>query len=226
MAHPFAFGRGRLMFTARRLASPTRMNASTLKHGGGVMSDSAPRFLTPGTSGPSDSIEWGTPSDFFESMVDMFGGFDLDACAAGAHIAKCADFISPSQDALKTEWGPVGSNVFVNPPYGREIGPFVERAVGQAQAGRLVVALIPCRPDTRWFTEWVMPHAAQLYFIKGRLAYENWTGGVKTPATARAPMPSCVAVFRPGENPHIMQDAPALGLLANNGSVILRAVVF
>lgn len=200
------------------------------------------RFLTSGTSGTSETVEWGTPADMFEALDDMFGGFDLDACAAGAHIAKCPAFIGPEQDALKTAWGVPGSHVFLNPPYGREIGPFLKRAVEQSRGGRLVVALIPCRTDTQWFTEWVMPHAAQLYFIKGRLAYENWAGGVKTPATARAPMPSCVAVFLPlvpgidvdpdswaargwGRPPEPATTAPALGLLANDGSVILEAVV-
>jgi site-specific DNA-methyltransferase (adenine-specific) len=38
--------------------------------------------------------------------------------------------------------------VFCNPPYGREIGRWVEKAYESSLAGALVVCLLPARTDT------------------------------------------------------------------------------
>ena len=47
--------------------------------------------------------------------------------------------------------------------------------------------LIPARTDTRWFHEIVLPHAAEIRFVKGRLKF----GG----AANSAPFPSIIVVF-------------------------------
>ena len=81
-----------------------------------------------------------------------------------------------------------GYRVFCNPPYGRNIGKWVEKAYTESQKpNTLVVMLIHARTDTRWFHNWVYGKA-EIRFIKGRLKF----GGQKN----NAPFPSMVVVYK------------------------------
>lgn len=86
----------------------------------------------------SQSGEWETPQDLFDSLDAEFG-FTLDACAVAGN-AKCRVFYSPRQDGLKQVWRGV---VWCNPPYGRQIGRWVGkgvRVVPRRRDGRDVAA--------------------------------------------------------------------------------------
>ncbi|SHJ64952.1 DNA N-6-adenine-methyltransferase (Dam) [Desulfofundulus thermosubterraneus DSM 16057] len=78
----------------------------------------------------------------------------------------------------------------MNPPYGREIGRWVENACNEARRGTVVVALLPARTDTRWWHRYVM-RAVVIRFVEGRLKF----GGAEN----SAPFPSAVVVFTPGK---------------------------
>ena len=81
-----------------------------------------------------------------------------------------------------------GNSVFCNPPYGREIGKWVEKAYRtNKESGDLVVMLLPARTDTKWFHDFIY-HKAEIRFIKGRLKF----GGSKN----SAPFPSMVVIYR------------------------------
>jgi hypothetical protein len=86
---------------------------------------------------------------------------------------------------LLTPWH--GKRVFCNPPYGPGLRSWLERS---AEAS-LAVYLIPAPTDTRWFHEIVLPKAAEIRFIKGRLKFGD--------ATNAAPFPSMIVVFREAE---------------------------
>jgi site-specific DNA-methyltransferase (adenine-specific) len=58
----------------------------------------------------------------------------------------------------------------------------------EGDLGKTVVFLLPARTDTRWFHDFVLPRAAEIRFIRGRLKF----GGSKN----AAPFPSMVVVFR------------------------------
>jgi len=87
------------------------------------------------------------------------------------------------EGGLDREWG---QSVFVNPPYGREIVPWLKKAYEESLKGKTVVCLIPSRTDTRWWHEYVMK--GKIWFLKGRLKF----GGSKQ----GAPFPSAVVVFQ------------------------------
>lgn len=72
------------------------------------------------------------------------------------------------------------------PPYGREIGFWVEKAYRSALGGAIVVCLLPARTDTAWWHDYVLPHA-KVHFIRGRIRFVG--------AKSAAPFPSAVAVF-------------------------------
>ena len=78
--------------------------------------------------------------------------------------------------------------MFCNPPYGRVIGLWVEKAYTESKKpDTLVVMLIPARTDTKWFHEYIYGKA-EIRFIKGRLKF----GGCKN----AAPFPSMVVIFK------------------------------
>jgi phage N-6-adenine-methyltransferase len=67
--------------------------------------------------------------------------------------AKCANYFTTEQDALRQEW--TGS-VFCNPPYGPEISRWLKKALESSQHGGTVVCLVPARTDTAWWHQFCM----------------------------------------------------------------------
>lgn len=123
---------------------------------------------------------WETPQNFFDELDKEFH-FSCDVCATREN-AKCAKFYTPEQDGLKQTWG--GGTLWMNPPYGREIGKWVKKA---SESNATVVCLLPARTDTRWFHDYIYGKA-EIRFVRGRLKF----GGGKN----SAPFPSMVVVFR------------------------------
>lgn len=130
----------------------------------------------------SDSGEWATPREFFE-RVDARYHFTLDVCAT-AENAKCPAFYTRADDGLAQPWR---GRVWCNPPYGRGVGKWLEKAWRSVQSGEaeLVACLTVARTDTAWWHEWAV--LAEVEFVKGRLAF----GGADNPA----PFPSVLLVF-------------------------------
>jgi phage N-6-adenine-methyltransferase len=122
-----------------------------------------------------------TPQAFYDALNEEFG-FELDVCAL-ADNAKCEKYYTPEQDGLKQKWEGV---CWMNPPYGREIGKWMEKAYNASLGGATVVCLIPSRTDTRWWHKHVI--LGEVRFIKGRLKFGN--------AKNCAPFPSAVVIFR------------------------------
>ena len=131
----------------------------------------------------SNTDQWATPQEFFDRLNRVFR-FETDVCALPEN-AKCARFFSPEMDGLKQDWQGV---CWMNPPYGREIGKWVEKAFRSAKEnGATVVCLLPARVDTRWWHDFCAH--GEFLFVKGRLMF----GG----SDNSAPFPSAVVVFRP-----------------------------
>lgn len=134
----------------------------------------------------SERMDWATPQAFFDIVHAEFG-FTLDA-AAEPHNAKCSDFLTAAEDALTCSWRGV---VWCNPPYGRSIGHWVRKGYSEAQAGAVVVMLIPARTDTAYWHDYAM-RAAEIRLVRGRLVFGSGE------ARANAPFPSALIVFRAG----------------------------
>lgn len=127
---------------------------------------------------------WETPQEFFNALDNEFG-FDLDVCATPEN-AKCSAYYTPEQDGLSQPWDGV---VWCNPPYGKNIGKWVQKAHEENRRNNnYIVMLLPARTDTKWFHDYILSKA-EIRFIRGRLKF----GGAKN----SAPFPSMVVVFRP-----------------------------
>ena len=129
----------------------------------------------------SKSVVWETPQDLFDKLNAEFH-FDLDVCALPEN-AKCEKYYTPEDDGLLQPWNGV---CWCNPPYGRTIGKWVQKAYETFAGGGTVVMLLPARTDTKWFHEYIY-NKAEIRFIKGRLKFGN--------SKNAAPFPSMIVVF-------------------------------
>jgi phage N-6-adenine-methyltransferase len=139
---------------------------------------------------PSVTDRWHTPEALYLALDREFE-FTIDI-AADEGNAKCDRFVDREQDALEIDWS--AERVFCNPPYGRELSRWVEKAMLAAQeGGATVVMLLPSRTGNRWFHQYCLPHA-EVRFIKGRLNFQK--GNVQA-RRFRSPFDSMVVIYRP-----------------------------
>lgn len=136
----------------------------------------------------SKDKEWGTPQNFFDNLNKVHGPFTLDPCSTHSS-AKCEEYYTIEDDGLSKSWQ--GHNVFMNPPYGRDLGKWIKKAYNESKKpDTKVTCLLPARTDTKYWHEYCMK-AWRIYFIKGRIKFDTMNGGSKN----SAPFPSAVVVF-------------------------------
>lgn len=128
----------------------------------------------------SDSPEWETPQDLFDTLNNEFG-FDLDVCATPKN-AKCARYFTERENGLERQWE---GTCWMNPPYGDEIAEWIQKAYESVANGATVVCLVPARVDTAWW--WDYCRFGEIRFLRGRLKFGSGDTG--------APFPSAVVVF-------------------------------
>ena len=129
----------------------------------------------------SKTDQWETPQEFFDELNKEFY-FTLDPCADDFNH-KCKKYFTKEDDGLIQDW--TGERVFCNPPYGREIGKWVEKC--SKENCEVAVMLIPARTDTKWFHDYIY-NKAEIRFIKGRLKFGQ--------SRNAAPFPSMIVIFR------------------------------
>ncbi len=131
----------------------------------------------------SERIDWETPAEIYDPLNDEFF-FTLDPCCTRAN-QKCLHGFTEEEDGLSQEWH---GNVYMNPPYGRQIIDWVKKAYEESQTNQVgvVIGLLPVRTDTRWFHDWVYGKA-EIRFLKGRIKFVG--------APASAPFPSMVVIW-------------------------------
>ena len=128
----------------------------------------------------SNSDRWETPQKLFDELNQKYN-FELDVCALPEN-AKCENYFTPEVDGLKQDWTGV---CWMNPPYGREIGKWMKKALESSRNGAIVVCLVPARTDTAWWHDYAMK--GKIEFIRGRLKFGN--------SKNSAPFPSAIVVF-------------------------------
>lgn len=139
-----------------------------------------------------ETDEWRTPDKFFHRCMNAFGGFDLDAAANSenckARIWGEKSFLGPGsdmgEDALSVEWHslklpimpdlPITKKVWLNPPYGGGLMPWVEKAIYEARKGCFVVMLLPCDISTEWWR--LLRREGQIWPVDGRIRFEGRNG--------------------------------------------------
>lgn len=136
----------------------------------------------------SATAEWYTPKHIIERVIRMFGTIDLDPCSNSADkdVANvpAETHYTKDDDGLAQRWF---GRVYMNPPYGDEIGAWVKRLFTAYEEGEIAegIALLPGRADTAWFQD----HLADCRWcwVRGRLRFSS--------SENSAPFPSIVVYF-------------------------------
>lgn len=129
--------------------------------------------------------EYGTPQKLFDQLNLEFGPFTLDPCATMEN-AKCKTFFTRKENGLIQSWGK--SKVFMNPPYGKNIRAWIQKAYDSSKSGATVICLVPARVSTAWWHD-LVEGKAQYRFIRGKLKFEG--------APWVSPFPSAILIYRP-----------------------------
>ncbi len=136
----------------------------------------------------SERQDWETPQALFDELDAEFH-FTLDPCATSEN-AKCQKFFTRDDDGLSQSWG--GHKVFMNPPYGREIGLWARKASQLLHCenniihAKVVVGLLPAHTDTRWFHDYIYGKA-EIRFLKGRVKFSG--------SKWNAPFPNMIVIW-------------------------------
>lgn len=131
------------------------------------MSPISPKGHTPATH-TSDS--WITP----KWLLERLGPFDLDPCACDPQPWPTArTMLTRAQDGLSVPWFGL---VWCNPPYGRLVGRWLQRAAAHGNC----VSLVFARTETAAFHDHVWPTDDALLFLRGRLNFALPDGSSST----------------------------------------------
>lgn len=155
----------------------------------------------------SRKTEWKTPTGLLDLVYAFADGpVTLDPCCSDKHVDAEEHYMWPDTDGLKESWF---GTVFMNPPYGREVGQWCQKAADEAEGAAVaaVVGLLPARVDTKWFQRQVFARAQAIVFIKGRLTFEG--------AEHSAPFPSCLALWG-GDNELLGRFIDVFGSLGHS----------
>ena len=113
------------------------------------------------------SVDWYTPPWVFERMGLVF---DLDPCQPVIPIPWIPAKITYClwDDGLNRPWF---GRVWLNPPYGKHTGAWLQKM----HAHRNGIALVFARTDCAWFHDFC-EHADAILFLKGRIKFVDGLG--------------------------------------------------
>jgi hypothetical protein len=137
--------------------------------------------------------EWLTPPEIIKAL----GVFNLDPCAPINRPWDTAEkHYTVADNGLMKPWH---GRVWLNPPYGRETGIWLNRLVAHGNG----VALIFARTETQMFFDHVWNYADGVFFFEGRLHFHHVDG---RRAVANSGAPSCLIAYG-ANNLHAIRDA-------------------
>jgi len=131
----------------------------------------------------SESEEHYTPDVVWQAAKRVMGTIYLDPCSNSherPNIPALRHY-TIAEDGLRQYWE---GSVFLNPPYGRQIGEWVGKLVEAHKTFDVpqAIALLPARVDTQW---WQLIRDYPVCFVTGRLKFK---GNDDNPA----PFPSAI----------------------------------
>lgn len=130
---------------------------------------------------------WQTPQYILDRAIDVLGAIDLDPCcnSKNAPDTPARMTYTIDDDGLARPWR---GRVWLNPPYGRVIGKWLDKLRTEYETGDVTAAigLLPSRTDTQW---WQSMSAYPICFIHGRLHFSGHKNS--------APFPSAVVYLGP-----------------------------
>jgi len=191
----------RELFIARKKLSCSSSEAAKIMHGAnaprtwsiyceeiGINKSTANRWLQVFEINPhflSQTPEWNTPDEIVKKVVSILGHIDLDPCSNEESDINATEKFLKREDGLNQSWN---GRVYMNPPYGREIGDWINKLCDEYEDGNVIeaIALVPARTDTEWFKRLrIYPRL----FVWGRLKFGD--------SENSAPFPSMIVYMGP-----------------------------
>ena len=157
--------------------------------------------------------DYETPRGFFDLACRVTGiRPTLDVCAK-KETTKCPNWYGPGStisDAFHAlPWGIwPGSRVslWMNPPFGREIGRWLAAMCDSRFCGATGLVLVPNNSrDTDWWHSYVIGHASVAHDVRGRINYL-----LDGKPTKQAGINAVVLQYRPGEPPPVPFAGPVI----------------
>lgn len=114
---------------------------------------------------------WITPERVLAPVRAYFGGsIDLDPATEPNNPTGARRFFTEADDGLTRLWQ---GDVFLNPPYGRELEHWASKIYFQAAVGTHLIALLPpTRTETAYWQQHIFNrHLSAVCFIRKRLAF-------------------------------------------------------
>lgn len=125
--------------------------------------------------------EWLTPP----GIIHALGDFDLDPCApVHRPWSTATHHYTVLDDGLIKPWF---GRVWMNPPYGRETGIWLNKLATHGDG----IALVFARTETKMFFKFIWSEANAILFMRGRLAFYHASGLQGGHAGA----PSCLIAY-------------------------------
>jgi len=110
---------------------------------------------------PTSTDDWITP----QWLIARLGPFDLDPCACIPQPWACAaKSFTIENHGLLQKWD---GFVYLNPPYGKHLGRWLERLASHDHG----IALVFARVETKAFFQHVWGKASAVLFLRGRLTF-------------------------------------------------------
>lgn len=153
---------------------------------------------------------WLTPP----ALLAALGPFDLDPCACPdprPWPTAAAHYSLPQVDGLQAPWR---GRVWLNPPYGRQVGRWLARLAAHDGGG---LALVFARTDTRDFQQHVLARADAVLFLAGRVTFHHQDG---KPARFNGGAPSCLVAYRRADSVALRKSGLAGTLMLRSGGWI------
>lgn len=141
------------------------------------------------TSTTRDDYE--TPDMILDLVREAFGGtIALDPATSESNPTKALAYYTAAVDGLSRSWT-FFPNWFCNPPYGRALRPWAEKAIYMYHTSCQGIMLTPCRPDTEWY-DILASNATAIAEVRGRLKFKGCVQSAQFPS----------ALFYFGHNPN------------------------
>jgi len=120
---------------------------------------------------------WSTPQWFFDYFNKQYG-FQVDL-AANEDNTKCPNWIDETNNSLDQNWSELRTWCWLNPPYGRDLKYWIEKAYYEMNKGAKICMLIPASVGTIYWEKYILNKVKTIYFIIGRVPFVLPDGTLK-----------------------------------------------
>ena len=149
------------------------------------------------------SVEWYTPAHIIRRVRAVMGAIDLDpaSCEEANRTVQARRIYTAREDGLLQSWQ--APTLYLNPPYGKAIDPFIHRLDHDYRSGIVgeALALVPARVDTRWWQRLV---DYPVCLVEGRITFSNAKNGAAFP---------CGIFYLGGREDRFVEEFSGLGAI-------------